>query len=592
MKKIGSKIFLAVIINTLILAVSLSAMFFYTMYTENTKYLTQIEELLISDYDEAIKNQVDGLITSLDSVQTLKQSGKLSASEAEALSADIIRQAKYGDGGYFWADTIEGDNVVLLGREDVEGKNRIDLEDKNGTMIIQEFAKITTSEGEGYLDYYFPKAGGDVALRKRGYIKLYEPYQWMIGTGNYIDDIDAIMLEAEEEAQERFIGNLILLGILLAVAVAIAIIVSRLMGRTITKPIAKLTDLINTTADLDITYKPEYEEVLKYKDETGVMAKSVVGLRTVIREIITTLKDDSAILDSTSNDLHRIVTEGQEGIHAVTMTVNEFADGATEQASEAQVAVEKMNDLASEIQMGVGKSDMINASVEAVNDKNKNGAALVHKLGDQFEITRASTDQLNENVANLSKNSSQITEITSTIQSIAEQTNLLALNAAIEAARAGEAGRGFAVVAEEIRKLAEQTSASTSQIEEIVGDITSEIDITINNMSSSKDAVEASSTMVSDVSDSFEGIQTAIDSTFYDLQDLIKNIQNVDGNKDTALNAIQGISAITEENAASSEEISATMLTQNEMMENISEQSNNVQVVTKKLNEIVNKFKV
>jgi len=592
MKKIGSKIFVAVIINTLILALVMSIVFYYSLNKNTNQLIDLLSDQLYVDYDNAIKNEVEAVVSSLEAVQNALNVGTINNKEAELLSADIVRSAQYGEGGYFWADTLEGENVVFLGREDVEGTNRMGLTDKNGTKIIQEFANISKADGSGYLDYFLPKPGEDEASRKRGYIYLYEPYGWMIGTGNYVSDIEEIIEFERDKADKLLMSSLITMFVIIAVVIVFAVFVSQIFGRTITRPIKKLTDLVDKTASLDISVDSADESILKVKDETGVIAKAVLDLRGGIRNIISTLQDDATILDQTSSELHTIVQDGLTGTEAVNTTIDEFADGATEQAGEAQVAAEKMHMLAEDIQLSVKKSDSISESITIVNEKNKNGVVIVEQLTEQFEVTKSSTDRLNDNVAMLSKNSSQITEITSAIQAIAEQTNLLALNAAIEAARAGEAGRGFAVVAEEIRKLAEQTSESTHKIEAIVAEITKEIDVTMDNMSSSKEAVSASDLYVKDVGDSFAGIQQAIDSTFKDLQGLIESIKNVDDNKTTVLNAIEGISAITEENAASSEEISATMSTQAELMSSIAEQSEQVNEVTIKLHEIINRFKV
>jgi len=134
--------------------------------------------------DLLIKSEVETAVSMLQAIYAKHQQGEMTLEKAKKLGADLLRELKYGTGGYFWADTTEGVNVVLYGRKDVEGRNRLEDKDPKGTYYIKELlAKAKT--GGGYVEYWFPKKGQATAQPKRSYVLLFKPFQWVVGSGYY-----------------------------------------------------------------------------------------------------------------------------------------------------------------------------------------------------------------------------------------------------------------------------------------------------------------------------------------------------------------------------------------------------------------------
>ncbi|MCY6957445.1 methyl-accepting chemotaxis protein [Clostridium brassicae] len=552
--------------------------------------MTQIRELLIKDYDTLIKEQVTSLLTQLDAIDARIKSGELTKEQGLSIAADLIRKGRYGDNGYFFADTLDGTNVVLLGKKDVEGKSRINLTDVNGFRIVEDFINIAKTKKEGYNEYYFPKEDGEKPLPKRAFVKLYEPFGWVVGTGNYIDDIDKIVMAEKEKENTKFRQQAIVFLLIMVIPIIISIIVSVLFSKSIAKRLLKVTNLVKKTSDLDLKYYEDFEEIKLYKDEMGIIGNAVADLRSVLRDIISKLKTQSEFIKESSDFLKDSTQTVVTSINGVNDAMLELAGGAQNQAKDTQQGSMRLNELANEIDNQVNLSKSVTDISKDVETENKTGSLALKNLISNFDSTTKTTEELFYNVENLANKSATINEIVVTIQTIAQQTNLLSLNAAIEAARAGESGKGFSVVAEQIGRLAEQTFNFTGKIEEMIDEILKEISKTKENMLDSKDALENSSKVILDMEKIFLAIDTSINKTLDELKNLGDSVQRVDNNKQDVVKVIDGISAITEEYAASSEEVSATMETQLKMIISLNEKSKKLENLSNELQEIVNKF--
>jgi len=164
------------------------------------------KEALREDYDALIKGQVQTAVSLLTTLNDRAASGEMSLEAAKNLGAKVIRQLRYNKDGYFWIDTVDGTNVVMLGRP-VEGRNRIDQQDRTGKFFIREIIEQGQKEGGGYTDYWFPKSDDTTPLQKRGYSLEFKPWGWIVGTGNYIEDISRNIENHRRKARSEFVTN-------------------------------------------------------------------------------------------------------------------------------------------------------------------------------------------------------------------------------------------------------------------------------------------------------------------------------------------------------------------------------------------------
>ena len=475
MKNLTSKIVLMTVGVALLIGL-VTGFFMSSLLLQQSREGLQLYEKSLRDgFDRLIKYEVQTVHSMLATIKEMEENGRFGPEEAKTLAADITRELRYGDDGYFWVDTSEGKNVVLLG-QDVEGTNRMDLQDVKGNYIIQEIVKQGLKRGGGFTDYWFPKAGGDEALPKRGFSLHFEPYDWIVGTGNYTDDIDAIIEEQEtsfiQQARAATTRMLIVIGAVLIAGILFAYFFSR----RIVKPVKQADRLLEEIAEGggDLTR----ELHVSGRDEIADLTSNFNRFVTTLRSIVNSVKDevgraheqrDAIVAGSTETassveeisatsssiysqveKLNQQVSDTSESMEKITSVVNMLEGHISNQASAVEESAASINEMVASIQNVASTTSDKRTRIEELLKFTKSGR-------EEISRTEKKVDDLNARV-------SEVMNIVSMINDIADQTNLLAMNASIEAAHAGESGRGFAVVAGEIRKLAESSSNNASQI--------------------------------------------------------------------------------------------------------------------------------
>ena len=436
--------------------------------------LNIIENDMRSSYDEQIKSQVDNVISLCQGIYNQYEAGEYTLEEAKKLAADQIRDLRYGNSGYFWVDTYDGTNVVLLGN-DTEGTNRMDAVDTNGFAYIQAIISAGKQEDGGFTDYVFPREGETESSPKRAYSKAFEPFEWVLGTGNYTDDIDDEVLAVKTEFNSYASNSrMMVIGIAVVMEV-ILILVLTMITVSVVKPLKRSLTHINEMAQGD--FSKEFEQnLLKRKDDFGQLADSLEKMRAEMNELIGEVKSEALEITGMVQEIDTSLQALDDQIENVSATTEELAAGMEETAASS----EEMNAMSHEIE----------SAAKSIAERSQDGATEADSIRDRAVKIKKDTDANDRRTRSIHEEINvsltkalddikvvdQINVLAKSIMDITGQTNLLALNASIEAARAGEAGKGFAVVADNIRVLAEQSKDAVSHIQEVTENVTAAVD--------------------------------------------------------------------------------------------------------------------
>ncbi len=376
--------------------------------------------------------------------------------------------------------------------------------------------------------------------------------------------------------------------------VLLLFLITFIIKRQVAIPLGLIRSVMDKVANYNLDEKEEREQAVRYfeqKDEIGDIIRAMAKMIGNLKEIVSNISAHASNTAATAEELTATAQSTNEAAREVSSAVSNIAEGATSQAHDT-------TDAAGNIEINSSMlNDMINvlselreATIEIDNKKNEGKSAL-DSLSELTESSKTESGFVNDIIIDTNESAENIAKASQMIQSIADQTNLLALNAAIEAARAGEAGKGFAVVADEIRKLAEDSTKFTGEIREIIDGLKDKSQAAVSKMEEVAKLVGEQDKQTVITRNKFNEIESAVEKSKDIVKKLNADSKAIEDKNSDIISIIENLSAIAEENAATTQQASASVETQTNAISDISSASDNLAEIASELQEEVANFK-